>query len=142
MNLKRLTTTFCTLLLCLAASIIAVGQSKSYDAEKEIAFELNNPTGLVHIPADYNWVRYYQVDVPHAPMVNNMIDIRDSNNYRFFIGVEDLRKLCGKGTGKLPVKATIYRGNRKDPFHITSLIVRFKLNGYVEVKAFGYIFEK
>lgn len=128
--------------LCMICANMSHGQSKSYDPEKEIAFELNNATGLVHIPADYNWVRFYEIDVPHAPMVNNMIDVRDKNNFRFFIGVDELRKLCGKGSGKLPIKASIYRGSREDPFHITNLIVRFKLNGYIEIRALGYIFEK
>lgn len=102
---------------------------------------MNSASDMIHIPADYNWVRYYRLEVPHSPMVNNMIDARDAN-FRFFMGVDELRNLCEKKSGKLPLKAKIYRGNHQYPFHITNLIVRFKLNGYVEFNAFGYIFEK
>ena len=79
----------------------------------------------------------------NSPVVRNKIDVSDGS-YRFTIGVEELRKLSGKGSRRLPIKTKIIdkRSKKEKSFHITSLMVRFRVNGGADVEVDGYIFDK
>lgn len=117
--------------------------SQSYMADKEISFEMNSATGFVRIPAEYNWVKEYSLGEMNTPVVKNKIDVKD-RNYRFTIGVEELRKLCGTGARRLPIKTKIIdvRSKKEKSFHITRLMVRFRSKGGADVQVSGYIFDK
>lgn len=118
-------------------------QSQAYFTDKEISFEMNSATGFVRIPAEYNWVKVYSLGEMASPVVRNKIDVKN-REYRFTIGVDELRKLCGTGARKLPIKTKILdvRGKKEKPFHITRLMVRFRVNGGADVQITGYIFDK
>lgn len=143
----------CCLLACLAcpADVVAQNkgagsksaQSQAYFADKEISFEMNSATGFVRIPAEYNWVKVYSLGEMATPVVRNKIEVKD-RNYRFTIGVDELRKLCGTGVRKLPIKTKIFdlRGKKEKSFHITRLMVRFRVKGGADVQVSGYIFDK
>lgn len=118
-------------------------QSASYISDKEIAFEMNSATGFVRIPAEYNWVKTYSLGVFNSPVVKNRIDVSDQN-YRFTANIEELRKMCGSGSRRLPIKTKIIdrRSKKEKSFHITRLMVRFRSKGGADVQVQGYIFDK
>lgn len=146
-GIKSIAITLCFMIMSGALSEVAGADkpqsTKTYIAEKEIAFEMNSATGFVHVPADYNWVKSYSLGEMNSPVVRNKINVHD-RNYRFVIGVEELRKLCGNGARRLPIKSKIIdvRSKKVKPFHITRLMVRFRSNGGADVQINGYIFDK
>ena len=135
------------LMVCLTGAILmsdAFAQgNRTYIQDKEIAFEMSSSTKFVRIPAEYNWVKVYSLKGMNSPVVRNKIDVSDGS-YRFTIGVEELRKLSGKGSRQLPIKTKIIdkRSKKEKSFHITSLMVRFRVNGGADVEVDGYIFDK
>lgn len=64
--------------------------------------------------------------------------------YLFEMNDEELRKLCGNGARRLPIKARITdrRTKKQKPYHITRLMVNYRNNGHADVRVEGYIFEK
>lgn len=114
-----------------------------YVAEREISFEMNSATGFVRIPAEYIWVKFYRMGVFDSNVIKSRIDISDGN-YRFTANLNDLRKLCGTGARRLPLKSKIIdrRSKKEKSFHITRLLIRFRANGNADVQVDGYIFDK
>lgn len=144
----------CCLVACLAYPADALCQNKggrakapvksqAYHTDKEISFEMNSATGFVRIPAEYNWVKVYSLGEMATPVVGNKIEVKD-RYYRFTIGIDELRKFCGTGVRKLPIKTKIFdvRGKKEKAFHITRLMVRFRVSGGADVQITGYIFDK
>lgn len=136
------------MMIWLAASLCMVpgtvsGQSASYQSDKEIAFEMNSATEFVRIPAEYNWVKAYSLGTADAAMPAGRVSISDGK-YRFSMPEPELRKLCGNGARRLPIKARITdcRSKKEKSFHITRLMVRYRTNGHADVQMNGYIFDK
>ncbi len=118
-------------------------QPNAYIPDKEMSFEMNSSTGFVRVPLEYNWVKKYSLGADNIAMPAGRVSIGD-RAYLFEMNDEELRKLCGNGARRLPIKARITdrRTKKQKPYHITRLMVNYRNNGHADVRVEGYIFEK
>lgn len=115
-----------------------------YDSNSEISFIMNSHTKFVRIPADMIWARTIDFSgMMVSPAPDGTFSV-GSDQYMWEIDPKELKKLCGDGSRKIPVKVTIsnVRTGKDKILHLTDLQMQFRPNGSADISAHGYIFDK
>ncbi len=115
-----------------------------YDSDREISFIMNSATRFVRIPADMVWVRTIDFKGSRVTPAPDGTFTVDSDRFMWVINPAELKKLCGDGSRKIPVKVTIRnaRTGKDKIMHLTELQMQFRPNGSADISACGYIFDK
>lgn len=115
-----------------------------YDSNSEISFIMNSSSRFVRIPADAVWVRTIDFGESRVTPAPDGTFTVDSDRFRWVINPAELKRLCGDGSRKIPVKVTIsnVRTGKDKILHLTDLQMQFRPNGSADISAHGYIFDK
>lgn len=115
-----------------------------YDSDREISFIMNSATRFVRIPADMVWVRTIDFNESRVTPAPDGTFTVDGDRFIWVINPAELKKLCGDGSRKIPVKVTIRnaRTGKDKIMHLTDLQMQFRPNGSADISAHGYVFDK
>lgn len=115
-----------------------------YDSNSEISFIMNSHTNFVPVPADMVWVRTIDFSGSRVTPAPDGTFTVDCDRFRWVINPAELKKLCGDGSRKIPVKVPIcnVRTGKDKILHLTELQMQFRPNGSADISAHGYVFDK